>query len=253
MDIRIQKVLSEQGFCSRRAAEELIKKGKVKLNGHIASLGDRMDPAKDVLSVGGERVYLTRKVEKVYYMLHKPRGYVTTLDDRHAKKNVLMLMTGVENRVFPVGRLDKDSEGLILMTNDGDFANLIAHPSGGISKTYRVSVKPAATEKQLSMLASGVEIEGGLSAPAAVRVTGDQADRTTFEIVLREGRNREIRKMCGAVELEVTRLKRTAVGPLQLGNLPAGRYRELKKQEVIAVRGACKRVGKQNGDIKDSR
>ncbi len=242
MEERIQKVLSQQGFCSRRAAEEMIKKGRVKLNGHPVGLGDKMDPAKDVISVDGERVFLERKVEKLYYMLNKPRGYVTTLEDRHAKKTISELFEKIKTRMYPVGRLDKDSEGLILMTNDGEFANMIAHPSRGVSKSYRVSVRPTATEEQLSTLASGVELDDGITAPASVRVTGEEPGRTVFEITLREGRNREVRRMCEAVGLEVTRLKRTSIGPLRLGQLASGEYRELTKQEVIALRGACKKT-----------
>lgn len=242
MEERIQKVLSQQGICSRRAAEELIKKGRVKLNGRPVGLGDKMDPRKDVLSIDGNRVQMERKVEKLYYMLNKPRGYVTTLSDRHAKQNVGELMESIGVRLFPVGRLDKDSEGLILMTNDGDFANLITHPSRGVSKTYRVSVKPSASEEQLSELAGGVRLDDGMTAPTSVRVTSDDADRTVFEITLKEGRNREIRRMCEAVGLSVTRLKRTSVGPLRLGSLKSGEYRELKKQEVIALRGASKKA-----------
>ena len=207
-----------------------------------------MDPKKDVVSVGGERVWFSRDIKNVYFMLNKPRGFITTLEDKHAKKNVRMLMEKVDIRVFPVGRLDKDSEGLLIMTNDGDLANLISHPSSGVSKSYRVSVKPAADEAQLALLASGVELEDGTSAPASVRVTGGEKERTVFEITLKEGKNREIRRMCDAVGLEVIRLKRTSVGPLRLGNLPSGKYRELTKQEIMALRGACKRTEKkQNG------
>jgi len=243
MEERIQKILSQYGICSRRAAEDMIKKGRIKLNGRQVSLGDRMDPKKDVLAIDGKRVAVGRKNEKLYYMLNKPRGVVTTLGDRHAKKDVGALMAQVGVRLFPVGRLDKDSEGLLLMTNDGQLANMIAHPSGGVSKSYRVTVKPSATEEQLSTLATGVEIEDGVTAPAAVRVTGEETGRTVFEITLREGKNREIRKMCEALGLTVTRLKRTSIGPLRLGMLKSGEYRELSKSEVAAIRGAC---GKPN-------
>lgn len=241
MEERIQKILSQQGVCSRRAAEQMIREGRVKLNGHPAGLGDRMDSKKDVLVIDGNRIHMERRVEKLYYMLNKPRGYVTTLGDRHAKQDVGELMEGVGVRLFPVGRLDKDSEGLLLMTNDGDFANQITHPSHGVRKSYRVSVKPSANEEQLAQLAGGVRLEEGVTAPTSVRVTSDEPDRTVFEIALEEGRNREIRRMCESVGLTVTRLKRTAVGPLRLGSLKSGEYRELQKQEVIALRGASKK------------
>ena len=236
---RIQKILSQQGLFSRRAAEDMIRGGKIKVNGRPASLGDRIDPKKDLISINGETVRLERNVRKRYFLLNKPRGFVTTLGDRHAKKDVGMLMKGTGVRLFPVGRLDKDSEGLLLMTNDGDFANDIAHPSRGVSKGYRVSVRPTAAEEQLFKLASGVSLDDGLTAPAAVRVTGDDAEKTVFEITLKEGRNREIRRMCEAVGLEVIRLKRTSIGPLRLGSLRSGQYRELTGQEVTALKNAC--------------
>ena len=240
MQERIQKILSEQGYCSRRAAEELIKKGRVKLNGHPASLGDKMDVRKDVLSVDDQRVRLETNTKKVYFMLHKPRGYVTTMEDRHAAKTVVDLMEGIEERVYPVGRLDKDSEGLLLLTNDGEFTNLLTHPSGGVSKLYRVTVRPAPVEEQLIDLATGVKLDDGtVTAPAKIRVVASEAQRGVMEVVLTEGKNREIRRMCEAVGLEVIRLKRIAFGPVRLGMLKAGEYRELKKEEVIALRGAC--------------
>ena len=240
MQERIQKILSEQGYCSRRAAEELIKKGRVKLNGHPASLGDKMDVRKDVLSVDDQRVRLEKNTKKVYFMLHKPRGYVTTMEDRHAAKTVVDLMEGIEERVYPVGRLDKDSEGLLLLTNDGEFTTLLTHPSSGVNKLYRVTVRPAPVEEQLIDLATGVKLDDGtVTAPAKIRVVASEAQRGVMEVVLTEGKNREIRRMCEAVGLEVIRLKRIAFGPVRLGMLKAGEYRELKKEEVIALRGAC--------------
>ena len=237
---RIQKVLSEQGYCSRRAAEELIKKGRVKLNGHPASLGDKMDLRKDALSVDDQRIRLEKNTKKVYYMLHKPRGYVTTLEDRHAARTVVDLMGGIGERVYPVGRLDKDSEGLLLLTNDGEFTNLLTHPSGGVGKLYRVTVRPAPVEEQLIELSTGVALDDGTrSAPAKIRVVASEPQRGVMEVVLTEGKNREIRRMCEAVGLEVIRLKRIAFGPVRLGMLKPGEYRELKKEEVIALRGAC--------------
>ena len=232
--------IRDRGYCSRRAAEELIKKGRVKLNGHPASLGDKMDVRKDVLSVDDQRVRLEKNTKKVYFMLHKPRGYVTTMEDRHAAKTVVDLMEGIEERVYPVGRLDKDSEGLLLLTNDGEFTNLLTHPSGGVSKLYRVTVRPAPVEEQLIDLATGVKLDDGtVTAPAKIRVVASEAQRGVMEVVLTEGKNREIRRMCEAVGLEVIRLKRIAFGPVRLGMLKAGEYRELKKEEVIALRGAC--------------
>ncbi len=239
MDERIQKVMSEQGICSRRAAEALIRAGRVRVNGHPASLGDRIDVRRDVLAVDGERVVLQKKTEKVYYMLNKPRGYVTTMQDRHAAKTVVDLLEGIDTRVYPVGRLDKDSEGLLLLTNDGAFTNMITHPSREVGKLYRVSVRPAPVEEQLIDLSTGVTLDDGTRAkPASVRVVTSEPGRGVLEITLTEGKNREIRRLCEAVGLEVIRLKRLAVGPVRLGMLKVGEYRELKKEELNALRNA---------------
>ena len=158
-DERIQKVLAAQGVCSRRAAEQLILQGRVKLNGRPVGLGDKMDTDKDVLSVDGRRIAVPKKAEKYYYMLHKPRGFITTTSDERGRKTVMDLLDGVPVRVYPVGRLDKDSEGLLLLTNDGEFANLLTHPSHGVTKLYRVTVHPHATEEQLIALTDGVVLD----------------------------------------------------------------------------------------------
>ena len=248
MEERIQKVLSAQGLCSRREADRLIEEGRVAVNGHRAELGAKIDVRKDVLHIDGKRVYLEKNVEKYYYALNKPRGYVTTLKDEHAEKTVADLFTDVDARLYPVGRLDKDSEGLLIMTNDGEFTNLLTHPSGGITKTYRVSVTPAPEEEQLIALATGVKLDDGhVTLPAKVRVTGvTGTEKGTMEIVLSEGHNREIRRMCEAVGLSVTRLKRTAIGPLKLGSLKAGEYRKLAPGEIAALRrgATAKKSGK---------
>ena len=236
-DERIQKVLAAQGVCSRRAAEQLIAQGRVKLNGRPVGLGDKMDTAADVLSVDGQRIYVPRKTEKYYYMLHKPRGFITTTSDERGRKTVMDLMEGVPARVYPVGRLDKDSEGLLLLTNDGEFANLLTHPSHGVTKLYRVTVHPRATEEQLIALTDGVVLDDGTKTqPVVIRVVVDEPERTVMEMTLSEGKNRQIRRMCEAVGLEVARLRRTAVGPVKLGMLAPGQFRQLDKQEVRALR-----------------
>lgn len=237
---RIQKVLSDQGVCSRRAAERLIAEGRVKVNGHPVTLGDKMDPTFDKVSIDGKNVRIVRKRQYLYLMLHKPRGYVTTTADKHADKTVMDLLGDVERRVYPVGRLDKDSEGLLLLTDDGAFAQLLTHPSGGVSKLYRVTVRPRATEEQIIRLSSGVVLDDGVKTqPCIIHVVTDEPDRTVMEITLHEGRNRQIRRMCAAVGLEVIRLRRSAEGPVKLGMLPPGEYRELKKSEVTALRNAA--------------
>ena len=237
---RIQKVLSEQGYCSRRAAEQIIREGRVKLNGHPVGLGDKMDPNRDVLSVDGQRVWLQKKQEMCYLMLHKPRGYVTTTSDELGRKTVMDLVADYPVRVFPVGRLDKDSEGMILLTNDGSFANLMMHPSHGVSKLYRVTVHPRATEEQVVALSEGVVLDDGVrTQPAVINVVTDEPGRTVLEMTIKEGKNRQIRRMCEAVGLEVARLRRSAMGAVKLGMLQPGQYRELTRSEVNALRAAA--------------
>lgn len=247
---RLQKMLSACGVASRRKAEAMILAGRVKVNGRAATIGDSVNPNRDVVTVDGQRVALPGK--KIYIALHKPRGFVTTMNDERDRKCVAMLVEGLEERVYPIGRLDKDSEGLLLMTNDGDFANQISHPSRHIAKTYRVTVRPGITEEQLTRISTGIEIDGKMTAPAKVRVLEQQAERVVLEIVLYEGRNREIRKMCEALGLEVARLKRTAVGPVKLGMLKQGAYRELTKEELRGLSAESKKEGKGQDHDSDS-
>ncbi len=246
MDIRIQKIISDSGYCSRRKAEELIAAGRVKVNGRPCKLGDKADPDNDLISIDGANIEASARREHVYYMLNKPRGYVTTASDELERRCVMDLMTGVEERVYPVGRLDRNSEGLLLLTNDGELANKIMHPRGHISKTYRVTVRPDITEEQLTLLSEGVVIDGVKTLPATVSVLTKEEGRVVLQLTIREGRNRQIRKMCEAVGLEVARLKRTSVGPIKLGMLKPGEYRELTPQELSALRGAI-RKGENQG------
>ena len=240
--VRIQKIIADSGLCSRRKAEELIEKGKVKVNGHPCKLGDKALPGKDMITVGGELITVDKRRKLYYIMLHKPRGYVTTTSDELGRKCVTELLENIPERVYPIGRLDKDSEGLLLFTNDGGFANDMMHPSRHISKTYRVTVRPDITEQQLVQLASGVEIDGRKTAECNVVVLDKQVGRVVLQMTIFEGRNRQIRKMCEAVGLEVARLKRTAVGPVKLGMLKPGRLRELKPDELRALRNAVTKV-----------
>ena len=228
--IRLQKILSEAGIASRRKAEELILAGRVRVNGTPAKLGDRADPETDRVTLDGRP--LAAEEKKVYLMLHKPRGTITTMSDEMGRKCVAELVRDVPERVFPVGRLDRESEGLLLMTNDGEFANAMMHPSSHVPKVYRVTVRPGVTEDQLTALSGGMVIDGRKTAPANVRVLAQEADRTVLEIVLHEGRNRQIRRMCEQLGLEVARLRRTAVGFLKLGMLAPGKWRPLTAEEV---------------------
>lgn len=228
--IRLQKFLSEAGVASRRKAEEMIRNGSVKVNGTVAQIGDSVDPKKDTVVVKGKKV----KKENIhrYILLNKPRGYVTTTDDELGRKCVLELVTDVKERIYPVGRLDRVSEGALIMTNDGAFANAMMHPSKHVPKTYRVTVRAKVSQEQVEILSTGVEIDGRMTAPADVHVISREEDRSVLEIVLYEGRNRQIRKMCESLELEVARLRRIAIGSVKLGMLKPGEWRELTQTEV---------------------
>lgn len=235
---RLQKIMSDVGICSRRKAEEYISQGRVKLNGNVAHLGDKAS-ARDIIQLDGQRIDLPRRKRKIYIMLNKPRGYVTTMSDELDRKCVTDLLTGVEDRVYPIGRLDRNSEGMLLFTNDGEFANDIMHPARHVTKTYRVTVRPSVTEEQLIALSSGVVIDGRKTLPANVEVLTKEEGRVVLLIVIHEGRNRQIRKMCEAVGLEVARLRRIAIGPVKLGMLKPGTWRELTSEEVRSLRSAA--------------
>ena len=228
--IRLQKFLSQCAVASRRKSEELILAGKVKVNGRVAGIGDKVNPKRDTVTVSGKKVLFSKKC--YYIMLHKPRGFITTMEDEMGRKCVAELVKDVGARVYPVGRLDRDSEGLLLMTNDGDFANHLTHPSKHVPKTYRVTVRPGITDEQLVAFSEGIEIDGRLTSPAEAHVIDKTENRVVLEIILHEGRNRQIRRMCEALGLEVARLKRTHIGSIKLGMLPQGKWRELTEDEV---------------------
>lgn len=233
---RLQKIIARAGFASRREAEELIRAGKVTINGQVVTeLGTKADGARDHVKVEGKLI--TRPEEKRYILLNKPKEIMTTLDDPKHRKTVLDLVRGVKERIYPVGRLDYHSEGLILLTNDGDLAFKIAHPSQGSVKTYNVKVRGIPSEKLLEKLARGITIDGRRTRPCEIdrlRTTGrsDDEGNSWFEVRLREGRTQQIRKMFGAVGHPVSKLKRVAIGPLSDNKLPAGQWRELTKAEV---------------------
>ena len=193
-----------------------------------------------MLHVDDQRIYIQKDQQLYYLALYKPRGYVTTANDELGRKTVMELVSDIPARLYPVGRLDKDSEGLLLMTNDGDFAQAVTHPSGGISKLYRVTVQPRADEAQIIKMSSGVVLDDGTKTlPCAINVVTDEPGRTVMEMTLKEGKNREIRRMCEAVGLEVVRLKRNAEGVVKLGMLKPGTYRELTKAEINGLRSAA--------------
>lgn len=231
-EVRLQKFMADMGVASRRKSEELIKAGKVKVNGHIAQIGDKINPRKDLVSIGKNKITNVKKRKMVYVMLNKPRGYVTTVSDELGRKTVMDLVKDIDERIYPVGRLDKDSEGLLILTNDGSFTNCLTHPSHNYAKVYRVTVRPSVNDEILYNLRNGIEIDGRKTAPAEVTVLEEQENRVVLEFILHEGRNREIRKMCELQGLEVARLKRNSIGSLKLGMLKQGQYRELTEQEV---------------------
>lgn len=224
--------MAEQGVASRRKSEDLIRAGKVKVNGHIAEIGMKINPRKDLVTVGKQKLTNVKNRKMVYIMLNKPRGYVTTVSDELGRKTVMDLLPDFGCRIYPVGRLDKDSEGLLLLTNDGSFTNCMTHPSHEYAKVYRVTIRPSVNDEILFNLRNGIEIDGRKTAPCEVTVLTEEENRVVLEFILHEGRNRQIRKMCESQGLEVARLKRISIGPIKLGMLKQGDYRELSEQDV---------------------
>lgn len=240
--VRIQKIIADSGYCSRRRAEQYIQNGEVKVNGRPCSIGDKADPRNDLITVNGEKI----KADGVtlrYIKLYKPRGYVTTMSDDQGRKTVTDLLDGIEERVYPIGRLDRTSEGLLLLTNDGAFANDIMHPTKHVAKTYRVTVAEKVTEEQVNKLMAGVEIEPNvMTRPCIVNILIEEDERTVLEFIIKEGKNRQIRRMCEAVNLTVKRLRRTSIAGVKLGMLKPGEYADLTKEEMRILRSA---IGQQ--------
>jgi 23S rRNA pseudouridine2605 synthase len=234
---RLQKILSHAGISSRRAAEILIREGRVAVNGQtVTELGTRANPHRDKITIDGKP--LRGSAPPIYILLNKPVGVMTTLVDPGGRPTVRDLLGGVRQRVFPVGRLDFHSAGLLLLTNDGELALRLTHPRYGVRKTYEVKVKGRPEAAQLAALAGGVRLADGVSAPAAVRVLEASERKTWLSITLAEGKNRQVRRMCEAVGLAVEKLVRVALGPLALGKLPPGAWRHLEPEEVARLRAA---------------
>ncbi len=229
---RLQKVLARAGLGSRRACEELIAEGRVRVNGEVAELGMRVDPDTDAVEVDGTRLPVAE--EHVYIALNKPVGYVTTARDPQGRPTVLDLMPE-EPRLFPVGRLDIDTAGLLLLTNDGDFALRMTHPRYGVPKTYVAEVRGSLGQRHLRRLRSGIDLTDGRARADAVRLLGRKADRSLLEIVVKEGRKRMVRRMLDAIGVSVSALVRTQIGPQELGRLKEGSWRKLGGQEVLAL------------------
>lgn len=232
MTQRLQKILSAHGLASRRAAEEMICDGRVSVNGKPASLGDSADPELDIILLDGKP--LPTRQGHVYILLHKPRGYVTTLSDEKDRPTVAQLVADCGVRVYPVGRLDYDSEGLLVLTNDGDFANRLMHPSREVKKTYEVWVK-GYHAAAVSLLARPITLDGRPIRRPEVALLWADRDKAKLRITIHEGRNRQVRRMCQQADMAVTRLRRVAEGKLQLGDLPKGKWRYLTEDEIAGL------------------
>jgi 23S rRNA pseudouridine2605 synthase len=232
---RLQKVLAAAGIASRRASEELIAQGRVTVNGEVATLGAKCEPASDVVAVDGERINVDP--DRVYVMLNKPRGVVTTADDPQGRPTVMELIN-LPQRLFPVGRLDQDTEGLLLLTNDGELTNALTHPSYGVERTYVALVPGPVRKRALAQLREGVELDDGLARAARARVLETEKSKALLEIVMTEGRKREIRRMLGALDLTVERLARVAYGGVELGDLRQGKWRFLSQAEIAELHRA---------------
>ncbi len=232
MKERLQKLLSARGIASRRKAEEMISAGLVSVNGQTAHLGDSADPDLDEIRVEGKP--LPASEDRVYLMLHKPRGYVTTLSDEQGRPNAAQLVADCGVRVYPVGRLDMDSEGLLLFTNDGAFANALMHPKHEVDKTYDAWVRGYSPEA-LEKLGRPVTLDGYTIRKPQVRLIKAQGEGALIRITIHEGRNRQVRRMCDLAGMHVTRLKRVREGSLTLGDLPLGKWRYLTDQEVQSL------------------
>ena len=235
MKERIQKIIAARGVASRRRAEEIISAGRVTCNGQVCVLGDSANPDVDVILIDGKP--LPEQQQFVYIMLNKPRGYVTTLSDEKGRRNVAQLVEGCGTRVYPVGRLDMDSDGLLLMTNDGDLANRMMHPKHEVNKTYRVFVKKY-SEAGLRRLCEPMELDGYRLAKPGVKLVrwDERAGTAQIEITIHEGRNRQVRRMCAIAGMDVSRLTRIKEDDLTLGDLKAGQWRYLKDQEIAELK-----------------
>ncbi len=233
--MRLQKFLALSGVASRRGAEELIKEGRVGVNGIIITeMGTSVDEEKDRVTLNGKNVKIETK--KRYIILNKPKGYITTAKDNFDRKTVMELVSDIPERIYPVGRLDYDTEGLLLMTNDGDFANAVAHPKKSIEKVYLARIKGEFDEEKAEKLRSGVVIDKRKTAPAKVKILSSGENFTDVRIVIHEGRNRQVKKMFASVGCFVTALKRTAVGKFTIGNITPGTYREFTKAETALIK-----------------
>ncbi len=230
-EIRLQKYLAKCGIASRRKAETLIAAGRISVDGKVVNtMGVKIDPEKQLVLFDGKEVFVEK--EKIYYLLNKPKGYVTTVSDPQGRPIVTDLIKDISERIFPVGRLDLDTEGALLLTNDGELAQKMQHPSFGVTKTYEALVAGKPQQNNLDILKKGILLEGRMTSPAGIEVVKQFNKSTLIRITIHEGRKRQVRKMFAAIGHPVNSLKRTAYGRLSLNNLPQGSYRRLNKEDL---------------------
>lgn len=237
---KVQKVLARIGYGSRRTCEGLVEDGRITINGELVNIGARVDIENDELRVDGKIVGI--RPELVYYLLNKPSGYISSVTDPFKRPTIVDLVPS-DNRVFPVGRLDLDTEGLIILTNDGDLTNLITHPSAGVEKEYLVHLSRDVSDKTVNKMRRGVPLEDGITAPAKI----SHLSGSVIKVVIHEGRNRQVRRMCEFYGFNVLRLVRIRIGPIRDGNLPPGKWRNLSYEEVIQLRESTKKSPKDKG------
>lgn len=240
MEIRLQKYFTDCGVLSRRAAEAEIAAGHVKINGGVAKVGDKIDPERDTVTWRGKAVEAQTE-RRIYVMLNKPRGYVTTMSDDRGRKCITELISDIDERIYPVGRLDMDSDGLLLLTNDGELTNFLTHPRHEIPKIYHVKVKGKLTGNEIREIGKPIEIDGVETQPVRVTLVSTDRDSSTLEMTLYEGRNRQIRRMCEARGVEILRLCRIAIGDISLGNLAPGKWKYLTRSQVQYLKKGIKK------------
>src|SRR6056297_13005 len=227
---RLQKVMAHAGVASRRKSEEIIAEGRVKVNGVVVTeMGTKVDPSQDTIEVDGEEI---EKETKTYLKLHKPRGYVTTVNDPQGRQKVMDLIHGIDKRIYPVGRLDLDSSGLLLLTNVGDLTHKITHPSHELDKEYMVVVNGELSQKELKRFKNGIQLEEGKTSPAKIEMVNQDPKNTTYQVIIHEGMNRQIRRMFDQLGYQVVSLIRVRIGNISLGSLKPGEYRKLSSKEL---------------------
>ena len=236
--IRISKYFTDCGVMSRRAADAAVERGEVKVNGVTAELGQKVDPATDTVTWKGKKIVLPTTPAKLTVMLNKPRGYLTTLSDDKGRHTVAEPVADAGVRLYPVGRLDMDSDGLLLLTNDGDLANLLSHPSHEVDKVYLAYVAGNVTAEQMNNMTRPIEIDGKMTSPARVRKAAFNQVETALEVTIHDGRNRQVRRLCEREGLRVLKLTRVAEGPLLLGDLEEGKWRRLSDKEIRKLKGS---------------